>query len=107
VEIVEHVTDDTLERYSHAVSASAGIRAPGRASADLFGVPGPASIHGSIRGGDAFGGGEDQRERYRRIGALCVVAVAVAWDAVAYRVLANELRGAVCVQRPSWRVWAW
>ena len=50
--------------------ASAGIRPPGRAPVDLFGVPGSFGIHGSVRDGDEGGGGEDQGEWNRRVGAL-------------------------------------
>ena len=57
---------------SNADPASAGIRPHGSAPTDLFGVPGSASSHGRIRGGDE-GGGENQGERNRRVGALWVV----------------------------------
>ena len=49
--------------------ASVGIRVPGRAPSDLFGVPGSTSIHGRIRDGDAYiGGGEDQAQWRGRVG---------------------------------------
>jgi hypothetical protein len=60
VEIVEHRCEDDLERYANADSSGDGIGSPGRASSDLCGVPGSADGGGSVRGGDAFGGGEDQ-----------------------------------------------
>ena len=53
----------------NAVSASAGIRTPGRPPVDLPVMPGSAGIHGSIRGGDESGG-EDQGRRNRRVEAL-------------------------------------
>ena len=48
----------------------AGIRAAGRASSDLCGVSGSADGDGQVRGGDAFGAGEDQAERKERIEAV-------------------------------------
>jgi hypothetical protein len=100
VEIVQHVSEDDLERYAMRFLASAGIRTTGRAPAGLPVVPGSAGIHGSILGGDE-GGGEDQAERNRRRRGA-VNAVAVAGVLCSTGLVANELRASCGAWRGVW-----
>jgi len=59
VGIVQHVSDDTLERYVIANPSRHGNQAAGRASSDLLGLPGSAPDQGRIRGSDEAGARRD------------------------------------------------
>jgi len=66
---------------------------PGRAPVDLPVMPGSPSGHGRVRGGDAFGGGETQKELNRQVGEMW--SPSVAGDAVGHRMVSANCK-ALC-----------
>jgi len=66
---VDHATDDTLERYAMRPPPAPEVESLEEHLTVSLCVPGSTRIDGTLRGGDAFGGGENQAGRKRRIGA--------------------------------------